>query len=68
MIETWSGPILPDLSAVPQDAFGVQAAHVQDSARMTAHAAGSTRVQQRWAELADAPMSGTMKQVTDRER
>src|SRR5208283_2825244 len=34
--------------------------------RTSASAAGRTRVQQRWAELADAPMSGTMKQVTDR--
>ena len=41
VIETWSGPILPDLSGVPQDAFGVQAAHVQDNPRTTAGAADS---------------------------
>ena len=41
VIETWSGPILPDLSGVPQDAFGVQAAHVQDNPRSTASAANS---------------------------
>jgi hypothetical protein len=38
VIEAWSGPILPDLGAVPQDAFGVEL-HSADARRVCDFAA-----------------------------